>query len=491
MSGAWATVLAHLEDGSEWTQLRGDLDSTAGGGPAAVALASRAMGALRGGIPGAESLVAALQAAAWEKLHLGTWRGVALVWRDAYSLACLLAAVEQLRPGSGDGAALPRDDDGAESGFVGAAAERLGSALRHLDLAALMGGPLLRPLVDAVIADLQAAWRQRLHVESPAAAAAAADSGALPLDDDFVVQRGAPAIALPPGSMGGGAGCLVRALSLPSLERFAAELLPGSAVGSEHGTPAVLDGVLASWPALRRWRSARYLRSVAGGRTVPVELGLNYLAEGWGQGLMLFETFVAEHLLAPRLPSPPHAAPAAAQDAVAGAAPAQQLGYLAQHALLEQVPALGADISTPEYCALGRVRAVNAWLGPGGTTTPLHTDPCHNLLCQVAGRKYVRLYRPDSAPALYPHPSGLATNSSRVDLDAPDPAAFPLFAGEPFAECVLEAGHALYIPPGWWHYVKALTPAFSVSFWWDSDGEGEGSGRGDKRARLEAPTIDL
>lgn len=27
--------------------------------------------------------------------------------------------------------------------------------------------------------------------------------------------------------------------------------------------------------------------------------------------------------------------------------------------------------------------SVNAWLGPKGTCSPCHTDPTHNLLCQV------------------------------------------------------------------------------------------------------------
>lgn len=55
-----------------------------------------------------------------------------------------------------------------------------------------------------------------------------------------------------------------------------------------------------------------------------------------------------------------------------------------------QVPALAADVQTPEYCALGEdeeqgggLQAVNAWFGPSGTVTPLHTDPHHNLLAQV------------------------------------------------------------------------------------------------------------
>lgn len=44
-------------------------------------------------------------------------------------------------------------------------------------------------------------------------------------------------------------------------------------------------------------------------------------------------------------------------------------GYLAQHPLFEQIPALARDIAQPEYCILGEgiVRSVNAWFGPAGT----------------------------------------------------------------------------------------------------------------------------
>ena len=84
--------------------------------------------------------------------------------------------------------------------------------------------------------------------------------------------------------------------------------------------------------------------------------------------------------------------------------------YLAQHALFDQVPQLRDDIAVPDYCSLsleeedeaegeaevavaGELR-INAWLGPKGTVSPLHYDRYHNLLAQVVGSKYVRLYSP-------------------------------------------------------------------------------------------------
>lgn len=53
------------------------------------------------------------------------------------------------------------------------------------------------------------------------------------------------------------------------------------------------------WPAMERWQSPGYLKWVAGMRTVPVEVGRHYLAEGWGQRLMLLSDFIERHLQQP------------------------------------------------------------------------------------------------------------------------------------------------------------------------------------------------
>jgi len=200
-----------------------------------------------------------------------------------------------------------------------------------------------------------------------------------------------------------------------------------------------------------------YLEQLAGHRTVPVEVGRTYLEEGWGTQLMTLQRFLRQHVQG--------GTAAAAAGSTAAAAP---IGYLAQHQLFDQIPELRRDIGIPDYCALGEegVSSINAWLGPAGTVTPLHTDPKHNFLAQVVGSKYIRLYSPQDTAGLYPHEGGMHTNTSQVDLEVPDKRRFPKFQQTPYIDCVLNAGDMLYMPPGWWHFVKALTVSFSVSFWW-------------------------
>ncbi|KAJ8578219.1 hypothetical protein ON010_g989 [Phytophthora cinnamomi] len=123
-------------------------------------------------------------------------------------------------------------------------------------------------------------------------------------------------------------------------------------------------------------------------------------------------------------------------------AASRKLGYLAQHRLFDQIPALGRDIMTPDYCTVQRVEGaegdededitINSWFGPGGTVSPLHFDPKDNVLCQVVGAKYLRLYAPEESAKLYPI-EGLLSNSSQVQVEDPDDEQFPEFRRAKFA----------------------------------------------------------
>ncbi|KAG9304751.1 hypothetical protein G9A89_003925 [Geosiphon pyriformis] len=245
-----------------------------------------------------------------------------------------------------------------------------------------------------------------------------------------------------------------------------------SHVTSERPTPLIIESSIAYWPALstRPWANLDYLLEAAGEeRIVPVEIGAKYTDQKWSQKLMSFGDFLRK---------------CTESSYIDEEMKSSDIFYLAQHDLFEQIPRLKEDISIPDYCFVDTLTSVainstsnvyyqppsdviiNAWLGPKGTISPMHTDPYHNLLAQVVGKKYIRLYGPEETPNVYPFAQdNFLKNTSQVDIESPDYSQFPKFPSAHYVECVLSPGELLYIPPGWWHYVRSLSVSFSVSFW--------------------------
>ncbi|XP_076608724.1 lysine-specific demethylase 8 [Chaetodon auriga] len=343
----------------------------------------------------------------WEKLNTGTWHHVDKEWRRVYSYGCLFKV-----------AALCHEDPSAD---------RIQEAVRICDMGLLMGAAILDNILQVIVGILQSEIRKSADGEDESEHAEVKrikiDCPRVPvIKEELAVPR----------------------MKCPSLESFSTNyLLPLK--------PVILEGIIDHWPALNQhpW-SIEYLRSVAGCRTVPVEVGSRYTDEEWSQTLLTVDEFIDRYIL----------------NKHGGKA----LGYLAQHQLFDQIPELKDDIRLPDYCCLGdgdeEDITVNAWFGPGGTVSPLHQDPQQNFLAQVVGSKYIRLYSPEDSDKLYPHQSQLLHNTSQVEVENPDTERFPQFAEAPYLECVLQPGEVLFIPVRHWHYVRSLELSFSVSFWW-------------------------
>ena len=458
-----------------------------------------------------------------KNLHVFPFKDVKSCWFRLYTDSSIAKAVDIVRKGLEQSAQKRMPDDSSNR-----LAERIDEVVKTLDMALIMAGGLGREeLIHQFLLELQDVMeageepRSKRRKINPLTGQQdhSAKGDRLSLD-----EVSSPTVEK-----------LIPRIQHPSLLDFQRHI-------SKSKTPVVLKDTMLHWPGLRSWNSRTYwLEATFGGRRlVPVEVGRSYTDEGWGQKIMSFRDFLEKYIL---------------QNG-------EQTGYLAQHDLLRQIPSLRSAIVTPDYCfldapppdpgtpvAISKLKSIdtkgektshpslipataatslqwredqdidgdynntstdiqtNIWFGPAWTISPLHHDPYHNILCQVVGKKYVRLYSPHDSHRLYPKgeevaaPDDLSTpeaandgngggtehgeactkekkfidmsNTSTIDVAAMElsPAEdwdeiYPGISEVPYVECVLEAGEALYIPVGWWHYVRSCSVGISVSFWW-------------------------
>jgi cupin-like protein len=100
------------------------------------------------------------------------------------------------------------------------------------------------------------------------------------------------------------------------------------------------------------------------------------------------------------------------------------------------------------------------WFGPNGTVTPLHHDLTNNFMAQVRGRKRVRLIAPYELARVYNNRHCY----TQVDLDRVDYDRFPLFRDVTVTDVEIGPGDLLFLPVGWWHYVRGLEISITMTF---------------------------
>ena len=200
--------------------------------------------------------------------------------------------------------------------------------------------------------------------------------------------------------------------------------------------------------------------------------------------------------------------------------------YLAQCPLPTlPAPLLASLPPTPSpvlHAGKGDIYTSSIWLGLSPTCTPLHRDPNPNFFLQLAGRKRIRLFPPQTGLALFRAvQQQQQQQQQRIALGHQDRGSHPVFRGEEMMqgpereglermiwgdndadekyedggggndngtadacvnqngdpsteaeghyEAILDPGTALFIPLGWWHSVRSVgttgTMTASVNWW--------------------------
>jgi hypothetical protein len=103
------------------------------------------------------------------------------------------------------------------------------------------------------------------------------------------------------------------------------------------------------------------------------------------------------------------------------------------------------------------------WIGSAGTCSGLHSDLKDNIFAQIQGRKRVILVPFRQTHLVYPFLDNIV--NSMVDPEHLDSERFPRFLRANVYRAVVGPGDLVYIPRGWWHYLRSESPSISINHW--------------------------
>lgn len=206
--------------------------------------------------------------------------------------------------------------------------------------------------------------------------------------------------------------------------------------------PVVIEQLTADWPAYEKW-NFEYMRDLAGDQTVPLydDRPVSH-KDGFNQAHAHMKMSDYINLLESK--------------------PTNYRIFL--YNLIKQVPKLREDFKWPEI-GLSLVKQLPMlFFGGQGSRVFMHYDIDYSniLHFHFQGVKQCVLFAPDQTPYLYKIPFALISHES-MDLDNPDFDKWPALEKANGLVTQLKHGEMLYMPEGYWHYMKYLTPGFSMS----------------------------
>jgi hypothetical protein len=207
--------------------------------------------------------------------------------------------------------------------------------------------------------------------------------------------------------------------------------------------PLIIRKATESWPALQKW-TFDYLKETIGDQVVP-----------------LYDSSKAD-------PSKPINASAAEMrfgdyiDLIRNE-PTDLRIFLFDP--IKHAPQLLNDYRSPTNLMGGFLdKYPNMFFGGAGSVTFLHydIDLAHIFHTHFNGRKHVILFGQKWSERLYCIP--FATYALEdYDIEKPDFKKFPALDGVEGQEAFLEHGDTLFMPTGYWHWMKYLDGSFSIS----------------------------
>lgn len=132
---------------------------------------------------------------------------------------------------------------------------------------------------------------------------------------------------------------------------------------------------------------------------------------------------------------------------------------------IKSAPKLLDDYISPKDLMGGFLdKYPNMFFGGKGSVTFLHfdIDMAHIFHTHFNGRKHILLFDYKWKERLYQIPYATYALED-YDISNPDFEKFPALDGVEGIECFLEHGDTLFMPTGWWHWMKYLDGSFSIS----------------------------
>jgi len=207
--------------------------------------------------------------------------------------------------------------------------------------------------------------------------------------------------------------------------------------------PLVIKNMAKTWPAYEKW-SMDYMKTVVGDKLVP-----------------LYDSSKAD-------PSKPINASAAKMKFgdyidLIKSKPTDLRIFLFDP--IKQAPKLLEDYIAPKNLMGGFLDSYpNMFFGGKGSVTFLHydIDMAHIFHTHFNGRKHVILFENKWKERLYRIPYATYALED-YDVENPDFNKFPALKGVRGIEAYLEHGDTLFMPTGYWHWMKYLDGSFSIS----------------------------